>query len=116
MDTRRLKSFLKIVDTGSLTRAAAALKFAQPAIRHQLLSLEEHCPHNHVIRSQPMIALDRPVELRSAQCCKTRTHHTHGARTYRQSESRHEDSAAEPRRFPASRRASRPPRSDCWGS
>ncbi|WNJ93573.1 nitrogen assimilation transcriptional regulator NAC [Bosea sp. 685] len=52
MDTRRLKSFLKIVDTGSLTRAAAALNIAQPALSQQLVSLESHFKQKLLIRSQ----------------------------------------------------------------
>src|SRR5262245_41417102 len=52
MDTRRLKSFLKIVDTGSLTRAAAALNIAQPALSQQLQSLEAHFRQKLLIRSQ----------------------------------------------------------------
>lgn len=52
MDTRRLKSFLKIVDTGSLTRAAAALNIAQPALSQQLASLEAHFRQKLLIRSQ----------------------------------------------------------------
>lgn len=52
MDTRRLKSFIKIVDTGSLTRAAAALNIAQPALSQQLQSLEAHFRQKLLIRSQ----------------------------------------------------------------
>ncbi|MBL8697650.1 MAG: nitrogen assimilation transcriptional regulator NAC [Alphaproteobacteria bacterium] len=52
MDMRRLKSFLKIVDTGSLTRAAAALNIAQPALSQQVASLEAHFGQKLLIRSQ----------------------------------------------------------------
>jgi LysR family nitrogen assimilation transcriptional regulator len=52
MDIRRLRSFLKIVDTGSLTRAAAALNIAQPALSQQLASLEAHFGGKLLIRSQ----------------------------------------------------------------
>lgn len=52
MDTRRLSSFVKIVDTGSLTRAAAALNIAQPALSQQLASLEHHFKQKLLIRSQ----------------------------------------------------------------
>lgn len=52
MDMRRLRSFLKIVDTGSLTRAAAALHVAQPALSQQLASLEAHFGQKLLIRSQ----------------------------------------------------------------
>ncbi|CAN1516480.1 LysR Transcriptional regulator [Rhabdaerophilaceae bacterium] len=40
MDTRRLSSFVKIVDTGSLTRAADSLHVAQPALSQQVAALE----------------------------------------------------------------------------
>lgn len=52
MDLRRLKSFLKIVDTGSLTRAAAALNIAQPALSQQLAGLEAQFGQKLLIRSQ----------------------------------------------------------------
>jgi LysR family transcriptional regulator, nitrogen assimilation regulatory protein len=40
METRRLKAFIQIVDTGSLTRAAQLLNVAQPALSQQVLALE----------------------------------------------------------------------------
>lgn len=52
MDIRRLRCFLKIVDTGSLTRAAAALNVAQPALSQQLASLEAHFRQKLLVRSQ----------------------------------------------------------------
>ena len=52
LETRRLKSFLKIVDTGSLTRAASALNIAQPALSQQIASLEHHFKQKLLIRSQ----------------------------------------------------------------
>ncbi len=52
MDLRRLKFFLKIVDTGSLTRAAAALNIAQPALSQQLAGLESQFRQKLLIRSQ----------------------------------------------------------------
>jgi LysR family nitrogen assimilation transcriptional regulator len=42
MDIRRLKSFIVIVDTGSITRAADVLHIAQPALSQQLAALEDH--------------------------------------------------------------------------
>lgn len=52
METRRLQSFLTIVDTGSLTRAAMALNIAQPALSQQLANLESHFQQKLLIRSQ----------------------------------------------------------------
>src|SRR5512138_90510 len=40
MDSRRLRYFVQIVDSGSITRAAAASGVAQPALSQQLAILE----------------------------------------------------------------------------
>ncbi|MFV0335179.1 MAG: LysR substrate-binding domain-containing protein [Tropicimonas sp.] len=40
MDTRRLEAFTKVVDLGSVTRAASVLNIAQPALSQQMISLE----------------------------------------------------------------------------
>lgn len=50
MDTRRLRSFIKIVDTGSITRAADLLNIAQPALSQQLAALESHFRQQLLIR------------------------------------------------------------------
>ncbi len=52
MDTRRLRSFVKIVDTGSLTRAAAVLHVAQPALSQQVAGLEAQFGQRLLIRSK----------------------------------------------------------------
>lgn len=52
MDTRRLSAFVKIVDTGSLTRAADNLHVAQPALSQQLAALEAHFRQRLLIRSK----------------------------------------------------------------
>lgn len=52
MDTRRLLSFVKIVDTGSLTRAADILHIAQPALSQQVSALEAHFKQRLLIRSK----------------------------------------------------------------
>lgn len=41
MDNRQLKTFLKIAELGSITRAADALGLAQPSLSQQLLRLED---------------------------------------------------------------------------
>ncbi|MFT3965067.1 MAG: LysR family transcriptional regulator [Sphingobium sp.] len=41
MDTRHLRSFLKIAETGSISRAAESLGIAQPSLSQQLLRLED---------------------------------------------------------------------------
>jgi len=51
LDTRRLQSFVKIVDTGSVTRAADLLHIAQPALSQQLAALEAQFKQKLLIRS-----------------------------------------------------------------
>jgi len=41
MDTRQLRAFLRIVETGSISRAAQSLGIAQPSLSQQLLRLED---------------------------------------------------------------------------
>lgn len=52
VDTRRLRSFVKIVDTGSLTRAADILHIAQPALSQQMAALESQFDQRLLIRSK----------------------------------------------------------------
>jgi LysR family nitrogen assimilation transcriptional regulator len=52
LDTRRLLSFVKIVDTGSLTRAADILHIAQPALSQQVSALEVQFKQRLLIRSK----------------------------------------------------------------
>jgi LysR family transcriptional regulator, nitrogen assimilation regulatory protein len=52
LDTRRLGAFVKIVDIGSLTRAADNLHIAQPALSQQVASLEAHFGQRLLIRSK----------------------------------------------------------------
>nr|WP_280397397.1 nitrogen assimilation transcriptional regulator NAC [Nocardia carnea] len=50
MDTRRLFSFVRIVDAGSITRAADILHIAQPALSQQMTALEAHFGQQLLIR------------------------------------------------------------------
>lgn len=52
MDTRKLAYFVKIVDSGSITKAAAALHVAQPALSQQVSSLESELKQRLLIRSK----------------------------------------------------------------
>ena len=52
MDTRRLLAFVKIVDTGSVSRAADLLNIAQPAVSQQLAALEAYFQQTLVLRTQ----------------------------------------------------------------
>ncbi|WP_433172265.1 nitrogen assimilation transcriptional regulator NAC [Actinoallomurus sp. CA-150999] len=56
MDTRRLYSFVKIVDAGSITRAADILHIAQPALSHQVSMLETEFKQQLLIRSKRGVA------------------------------------------------------------
>ncbi|MBL8588263.1 MAG: nitrogen assimilation transcriptional regulator NAC [Methylobacteriaceae bacterium] len=51
VDFRKLRSFVKIVDAGSVSRAAGILRIAQPALSQQVAALEEHFKHKLLIRS-----------------------------------------------------------------
>lgn len=57
MDIRRLKSFIVIVDSGSITRAADILHVAQPALSQQLAALEDHFGQKLLIRSQQGVTM-----------------------------------------------------------
>lgn len=63
MDTRRLLTFVRIVDIGSLTRAAAALHVAQPALSQQIQALEAEVGQPLLIRSKQGVT---PTEAGSA--------------------------------------------------
>nr|WP_296765938.1 nitrogen assimilation transcriptional regulator NAC [Rhodococcus sp. (in: high G+C Gram-positive bacteria)] len=52
MDTRRLFSFVRIVDAGSITRAADILHIAQPALSQQMTALESHFGQQLLVRSK----------------------------------------------------------------
>ena len=52
MDTRKLSYFVKIVESGSITKAAAALHVAQPALSQQLAGLETDLKQRLLIRSK----------------------------------------------------------------
>ncbi|WP_432245371.1 nitrogen assimilation transcriptional regulator NAC [Arthrobacter sp. G.S.26] len=52
MDTRKLAYFVQIVDSGSITKAAAALHVAQPALSQQVSSLENDLKQRLLIRSK----------------------------------------------------------------
>lgn len=52
METRKLAYFVKIVDAGSITRAAAALHVAQPALSQQVASLEAEFKQRLLIRTR----------------------------------------------------------------
>jgi len=52
VDTRKLEYFVKIVDSGSITRAAAALHVAQPALSQQVSGLEHELKQRLLIRSK----------------------------------------------------------------
>lgn len=51
VDFRKLKSFVKVVDAGSVSRAAGILRTAQPALSQQIAALESHFKHKLLIRS-----------------------------------------------------------------
>jgi LysR family nitrogen assimilation transcriptional regulator len=56
VDFKKLKSFVKVVDAGSVSRAAGMLRTAQPALSQQIAALESHFKHKLLIRSNHGIA------------------------------------------------------------
>ncbi|ATU73187.1 LysR family transcriptional regulator [Komagataeibacter rhaeticus] len=52
LDIRRLQAFVKIIDLGSISRAADLLNIAQPALSQQLATLESVFKQKLVIRSK----------------------------------------------------------------
>jgi transcriptional regulator, LysR family len=56
IDFRKLQSFVKIVDAGSISRAASLLNTAQPALSQQIAGLEQHFGQQFLIRSTSGIA------------------------------------------------------------
>jgi LysR family nitrogen assimilation transcriptional regulator len=52
VDTRKLAYFVQIVDSGSITKAAAVLHVAQPALSQQLSGLENDLKQRLLIRSK----------------------------------------------------------------
>lgn len=51
VDFRKLRSFVKIVDAGSVSRASSMLHTAQPALSQQIAALEAHFRQKLLIRS-----------------------------------------------------------------
>lgn len=63
MDLTQLKSFKQVVDTGSFTKAAGALHVTQPAISHQIRSLETYLGHPLFERTRRQIRLTHVGEV-----------------------------------------------------
>lgn len=57
VNLRRLKYFVKIVDTGSLTQAAEVLHIAQPALSQQLITLEDEFQQQLLVRTKRGVTL-----------------------------------------------------------
>jgi LysR family nitrogen assimilation transcriptional regulator len=56
METRRLEYFVRIVDAGSINRAASSLGIAQPALSQQLMILEAELRCRLLVRSPSGVA------------------------------------------------------------
>lgn len=51
IEFRKLKNFVKVIDTGSISRASSVMRVAQPALSQQIASLEAHFGQKLLIRS-----------------------------------------------------------------
>ncbi len=60
METRYLRSFLKIAETGSITRAADSLGISQPSLSQQLLRLEDEVGVSLFSRTARGVTLTEP--------------------------------------------------------
>jgi len=56
VDFKKLRNFVKIIDAGSMSRAASILRTAQPALSQQLSALEAHFRQKLLIRSNHGVA------------------------------------------------------------
>ena len=56
VDFKKLRNFVKVIDAGSMSRAASILRTAQPALSQQLAALEAHFRQKLLIRSNHGIA------------------------------------------------------------
>lgn len=63
MDIRRLRSFVRIAELGSISRAAAAMGLAQPALSQQLAALEQDLRVTLVERSSAGVRLTEAGQM-----------------------------------------------------
>lgn len=63
MDVRRLRSFVRIAELGSISRAAVAIGVAQPALSQQLATLEEELRVKLVERSSSGVRLTEAGQM-----------------------------------------------------
>ncbi|NMO55518.1 LysR family transcriptional regulator [Actinoplanes sp. TBRC 11911] len=71
---RALECLVSIVDLGSVTRAAAALRISQPALSHQILSLEKELG-TQVVERLPRGVRPTPAGRAAAQEARSALHH-----------------------------------------
>lgn len=64
IDFKKLHNFVKVLDTGSLSKAAASLRIAQPALSQQIITLEAYFNQKLIIRgSQGVKPTDAGIAL-----------------------------------------------------
>jgi LysR family nitrogen assimilation transcriptional regulator len=56
VDFKKLRTFVKVIDAGSMSRASSLLRTAQPALSQQIIALETHFKQQLLIRSNHGIA------------------------------------------------------------
>jgi hypothetical protein len=71
VDFTKLKSFVKIVDAGSVSRAAGILRTAQPALSQQIAALESYFKHKLLRAAIPASRRPRPASffIGTPSCC-----------------------------------------------
>lgn len=67
METRYLQGFLKVVEAGSISRAAESLRITQPSLSHQLLRLEDELGSKLFRRTARGVALTEAGRVFHAQ-------------------------------------------------
>ncbi|ADO43012.1 LysR substrate-binding domain-containing protein [Ketogulonicigenium vulgare] len=68
MDIKRLYAFARIVDIGSITRAATILRIAQPALSQQIAALEAHFGKPLLLRSKRGVVPTEAGRILYAHC------------------------------------------------
>jgi LysR family nitrogen assimilation transcriptional regulator len=70
VEIRQLRYFVKIVDAGSLSKAAQTLHVAQPALSHQMTQLEAELGEQLLVRRYDGVKVSEPGEVFYRHACR----------------------------------------------